>query len=295
MHPGYYSTKFGERHFKDKLVKVQHHFAHILSCMVENDMPEDSEVIGLAFDGTGYGTDKTIWGSEVLTVSYRGFKRVFHLRPYRLPGGDKAVKEPCRTAVSLLYETFGEKAISNDLIPIPDKEKRFFLDMIKKGINSPVTTSMGRLFDGVASIIGLKHDISYHAQAAITLEQTALRSDETGSYLFTIENGIIDYRPIIKNIVNDLISAMPKETIAKKFHNTIVEIIIHVSEVLRKKTGIKTVALSGGVFQNTILLENAFNRLKNNGFIPLIHQLVPPNDGGISLGQAAYSRFLNES
>ncbi|MEK6528674.1 MAG: carbamoyltransferase HypF [Nitrospirota bacterium] len=292
MHPGYYSTKFGERHFKDKLLKVQHHFAHILSCMAENNMPENSEVIGFAFDGTGYGTDKTIWGSEVLIASYKGFKRVFHLRPYRLPGGDKAVKEPRRTAISLLYETFGDKAMDTGLISIPEKEQMFFLDMIKKGINSPFTTSMGRLFDGISSIIGLKHTTSYHAQAAIALEQTALKSGETGSYPFIVEDDIIDYRPLIEKIAGDLKSGVPKETIAKKFHNTIVEIVIHVSEILRKETYIKTVALSGGVFQNSILLENTFNRLKEDGFIPLIHQLVPPNDGGISLGQVIYGNFL---
>ncbi len=292
MHPGYYSTKFGERHFKDKLFKVQHHFAHILSCMTENDIPEGKEVTGFAFDGTGYGMDKTIWGGEVLTASYKGFERVFHLRPFRLPGGDKAVKEPCRTSLSLLYETFGEKGMDFDFIPMPREERQFFIQMIKKNINSPVTTSMGRLFDAVSSIIGLKHKVSYHAQAAIALEQAALRSDETHSYPFIIENRIIDYRPVIANTVNDLKSGMPKETIAKKFHNTIADIIISISESLRKKTGISTVALSGGVFQNTILLENVFDKLKEREFTPLIHQIVPSNDGGISLGQAAYSRFF---
>lgn len=292
MHPRYYSTKFGERHFKDKLVKVQHHFAHILSCMIENDIPAEEEVIGFAFDGTGYGVDKTVWGGEVLIASYKGFKRVLHLRPYRLPGGDKAVKEPCRTAFSLLYETFGEKAMDIEHIPIPERERLFFINMIKKNINSPVTTSMGRLFDGVSSIIGLKHNTSYHAQAAIALEQTALRSDEIDSYPFIIENSIIDYRPMIEKIVNNLKSGVPKEIIAKKFHNTIVELIIYISESIKKETGISTVALSGGVFQNTILLENAFTRLKERGFTPLIHQLAPPNDGGISLGQVVYSNFL---
>ena len=292
MHSGYYSTKYGEKHFKDKLFKVQHHFAHILSCMIENDVPEDAEVIGFAFDGTGYGIDKTIWGGEVLTASYKGFKRMFHLRPFRLIGGDKAVKEPCRTAFSLLFESFGDEVMGMDFISLTQQERLFFLNMLKKNINSPVTTSMGRLFDGISSIISLKHKTFYHAQAAIMLEQCAIRSQETDSYPFIIENNIIDYRPLIREVVRDLKSEKPKETIAKKFHNTIVEIIINISEFSRKETGISTVALSGGVFQNTILLENAFNKLKDKGFIPLIHQLVPPNDGGISLGQAVYSQFL---
>ncbi len=290
MHPGYYSTKFGERHFKDKLVKVQHHFAHILSCMAENDIPEEEEVIGFAFDGTGYGIDKTIWGSEVLIASYKGFKRVSHLRLFRLPGADKVVEDPRRTALSLLFETLGEKAMDIDYIPIPRKERAFFINMIKRNINSPVTTSMGRFFDGVSSIIGLKHEVSYHAQAAVALEQSALRSNETHLYPFIIENSIIDYRPMIENIVNDLKLEMPKETIAKKFHNTIIDIIIHISESIRKETGLGIVALSGGVFQNTILLENVFNKLKERGFITIMHQLVPANDGGVSLGQVVATR-----
>ena len=292
MHPGYYSTKFGVRHFSDKLVKVQHHFAHILSCMAENDIPEDTGVIGFAFDGTGYGTDKTLWGGEVLIASYKGFRRAYHLRPFRLPGGDKAVKEPCRTGFSLLYGTFGDEAGENDYIPLTKVEKAFFTGMIKGNINSPATTSMGRLFDGVASIIGLRHKVSYHAQAAIDLEQLALRSDDTGSYPFSIEQNIIGHRPVIEMIVNDLKAKAPKEIIARKFHNTIVKMIIFVAELLRKETGISHVALSGGVFQNSILLENTYQRLRERGYTPLIHQLVPANDGGISLGQAVYSRFL---
>jgi hydrogenase maturation protein HypF len=295
MHPGYYSTKFGERYFKDKLIKVQHHFAHTLSCMAENEMPEDAKVIGFAFDGTGYGMDKTIWGSEVLIASYKDFKRAFHLRPFKLPGGDKVIKEPYRTALSLLFETFGEKVMDMDIIPLSQKEKAFFIHMIKKNINSPLTTSMGRLFDGVSSIIGLKHETSYHAQAAIALEQLALRSSEPDSYHFIIEKGIIDYRPLIKGIVSDLKLKVQKEIIARKFHNTIINIIIHIAESIKKETGLRIVTLSGGVFQNTILLENVFNKLKGRGFTPLIHQVVPSNDGGISLGQIVYSHFLSYS
>ncbi len=289
MHPGYYSTIFGEKHYRDKLVKVQHHFAHILSCMAENDVAEDEEVIGFAFDGTGYGLDKTVWGSEVMIASYAGFSRVFHLRPYSLPGGEKAVKEPVRTAFSLLYETFGDKAAGLDLLPVFEKERLFYLDMIKKGVNSPLTTSMGRLFDGISSITGLKHKVSYHAQAAIALEQSALWSNESMAYPFTIKDKIIDYRPMIKEILNDLKSEIPKEAIARKFHNSVIEVIISLSDSIRNEVGITKVALSGGVFQNEILLGGAFNELKERGFTPLIHQLVPPNDGGVSLGQAVFS------
>lgn len=290
MHPGYYSTIFGERHYKDRLVKVQHHFAHILSCMAENDIQTDEEVIGFAFDGTGYGTDKTVWGSEVMIVSYSGFKRSYHLHPYHLPGGEKAVKEPFRTALSLLYETFGD-ASEFDLLSLTEKESRFYTEMIKKGVNSPLTTSMGRLFDGVASIIGIKHHVSYHAQAAVMLEQAAQRSDEEVKYAFRMEESLIDFRPMIREIVKDKQSGVQIEVISKKFHNTIIEIVISLSESLRKSTGITKVALSGGVFQNAILLSGAFNKLQERGFTPLIHQLVPSNDGGISLGQVVAGNF----
>lgn len=290
MHPRYFSTIFGEKHYKDKLVKVQHHFAHILSCMAENDIQKDAEVIGFAFDGTGYGTDKTVWGSEVMTASYSGFKRSYHIRPYRLPGGEKAVKEPLRTALSLLYETFGDAA-EFELMSLTEQERRFYLDMIKKGVNSPLTTSMGRLFDGIASIVGLKHNVSYHAQAAVMLEQAALRSDENGGYHFNINEGIIDLRPMIREIAKDKRSGVSAEIIARKFHNTIIEMIISLSESLRNETGINKVALSGGVFQNAILLSGAFSKLQERGFTPLIHQIVPPNDGGISLGQVVAGNF----
>jgi hydrogenase maturation protein HypF len=291
MHPGYHSTAFGERKYKDRLLKVQHHFAHILSCMAENDIHADEEVIGIAFDGTGYGPDNTVWGSEVMTASYSGFRRAYHLRPYRLPGGDKAVKEPLRTALSLLYETFGDEAAEFDLLPLSDRERKFYLDMIRKEVNSPLTTSMGRLFDGVSSIAGLKHKASYHAQAAIALEQAAMRSDEEGLYPFNTEGSSIDFRPMIQEIIKDKRAGTSTEDIAKKFHNTIIEIILLVSGSIRNETGITKVALSGGVFQNGILLDGAFNKLKERGFTPLIHQLVPPNDGGISLGQVVAANF----
>jgi len=292
MHPGYYSTRYGETEYPDKLVKVQHHYAHILSCMAENGLPEDAEVIGFAFDGTGYGLDKTIWGSEALIASYKGFRRALHLRPYRLPGGDKAVQEPRRTALSLLYDTFGEKAYDLQCSPFEEKEKILLLEIIKKNINCPVTTSMGRLFDAVASIIGLHHKISYHAQAAVALEQLARKSRDTESYPFVISNNMIYQLPIIDRIVEDVLAEVPAEVIARKFHNTIENIVVEAALVLREETGISRVALSGGVFQNALLLENTVNKLQEQGFIPLIHQLVPPNDGGISLGQAVFSHCL---
>lgn len=293
MHPGYYSTKYGEIHYGDKLLKVQHHFAHIVSCMTENEMPLDGEVIGFAFDGTGYGPDKTIWGGEVFMASYRGFKRIYHITPYKLPGGEKAVLEPFRTAFSLLYETFGEKAQEIDHLPLTREERSFFINMLKKDINSPVTTSMGRLFDGVASLIGLTHRASFHAQPAIAMEQSALKSDTSDSYPCIVKNNMIYQFPVIDLLVEDVNAGLPQEVIAKKFHNTILEIITTIAEKVREETGINTVAFSGGVFQNVILLENSFTNLQERGFTTLIHQLVPPNDGGIALGQAVAAHYLH--
>ncbi len=293
LHPGYYSTRYGERHFPQRLIKVQHHFSHLLSCMIENETPEEEKVIGFSFDGTGYGFDKSVWGGEVIIASYRGFERFYHLKPYRLPGGEKAIKEPYRTALSLLYETFGDDMPDFAIPHLDKKERSFMLHMIKRGINSPFTTSMGRLFDGISSIIGIRHRTSYHAQAAIELEQLSLRSDTEDVYPFVIEDNIIDWRPIIKGIVRSTDSGIKREEIARRFHNTIIEIILSISETLRKKRGLKIVALSGGVFQNTILTECTYYKLKERGFIPIIHQIVPPNDGGISLGQVIAGHFQN--
>jgi len=293
LHPGYHSTKYGEKHYGDRLMKVQHHFSHILSCMTENEIPADAEVIGFAFDGTGYGPDRTIWGGEVFIATFRGFRRIYHMEPYKLPGGEKAVHEPVRTAFSLLYETFGEKALELDLLPLTPEERSFFFNMLRKDLNSPVTTSMGRLFDGVASIIGLTHRASYHAQPAIALEQSALGADVTDSYPCIVKNNMIYQFPVIDRLVDDVHAGVPREVMARKFHNTLLEIITTVAETVREETGITTVVLSGGVFQNAILLENSFTNLKERGFRPLIHQLVPPNDGGIALGQAAAAHYLH--
>lgn len=293
MHPGYYSTKFGELYFSGNLLTVQHHFSHILSCMAENELPVDSKVIGFAFDGTGFGLDNSIWGSEVMIASYEGFERAFHLKPYRMPGGEKAVKEPLRIAISLLYETFGDEAESVPFSPLSGKEKSILMAMIKKEINSPLTSSMGRLFDGVASLVNLSHKISYHAQAAIALEQQAMKSDSNDSYKFRYGNRTIYHNSVIGGIVDDLKSGTPVDDIARKFHNSIIEMIVTIADSLRAKTGISNVALSGGVFQNHLILENSFLNLRERGFTPLIHQKVPANDGGISLGQAVYSHFYD--
>lgn len=285
LHPGYYSTAFGERHYGDQMVKIQHHFAHILSCMADNDIPPKEGVIGFAFDGTGYGTDGTIWGSETLIVSDGEYRRMCHLRPFRLPGGEKAIREPRRTAFSLLLDTYGSPEAIPDILPLSETEKSFFTHMLMNHVNSPLTTGMGRLFDGVSSITGCVQRASYHAQPAVLLEQMAMVSGQKGAYPLPIEGEVVDYRMMIGRVVDDIRAGMPRAEISRKFHNSVIHLVVNTAESLKKLTGIDRIALSGGVFQNNILLEDLNLHLTERGFIPLTHQQVPSNDGGISLGQ----------
>ena len=299
LHPEYLSTKYANKlktqNSKLQTIGVQHHHAHIVSCMVENGVK--GKVIGVAFDGTGYGTDGKIWGGEFLIADYRDFKRVAHLKYIPLPGGDMAIKEPYRMAISYLYQTLGNdfKKLKLDFNRRWDKDKiGILLQMIDKNINSPLTSSMGRLFDAVSSLIRICDISSYEAQAAIELQQeaekaTGYRLQATG-YKYKIEDEkgvfIIDSRPIILGIVEDMKKKVVKSTIAAKFHNTVVEFTLDVCKRLKKKTGIDRVTLSGGVFQNRLLLDKTLEKLRKNSFTCYIHSRVPANDGGISLGQA---------
>ena len=299
LHPEYLSTKYANKlralNLKLRPIGVQHHHAHIVSCMVENGVK--GRVMGVAFDGTGYGTDGKIWGGEFLIADYRDFKRVGHLKYISLPGGDMAIKEPYRIAISYLYQTLGNdfKKLKLDFNRRRDKSKvQILLKMIDKNINSPLTSSMGRLFDAVSSLMGICDMASYEAQAAIELQQeaekaTGYRLQATG-YKFKIneEKGIfiINPEPIILGIVEDLKKKVVKSTIAAKFHNTVAEFTLDVCKRLKKKTGIDRVTLSGGVFQNRLLLDKTLEKLRKNSFTCYIHSRVPTNDGGISLGQA---------
>ncbi|SMP06038.1 Hydrogenase maturation protein, carbamoyltransferase HypF [Desulfurobacterium pacificum] len=290
-HPGYYSTKFAEKRFSDKLIKVYHHHSHVISCMAENELPIGEKVIGLSFDGTGYGVDGSIWGGEFLVAGYTEFERAFHLKYFRLPGGDRAVKEPYRVAVSVLMEA---GINPSDVLNVDIKKISFISQMVEKGVNSPKTSSMGRLFDAVAAILGIRYKVSYHAQAAILLEEVALHSDSEDIYPFELERGVVDWRPIVRGIVSDFKKGVAVSDIAKKFHNTVVAFSVEVVRDIRNRTGIDRVALSGGVFQNRILSENIEEQLQKSGFTVLTHQVVPPNDAGISLGQAVYGGLIEK-
>jgi hydrogenase maturation protein HypF len=301
MHPDYLSTKYAQE-TRLPVFSVQHHFAHVAACMAENEL--EGAVLGVAWDGTGYGPDGTIWGGEFLLTGEKGFTRVASFRKFRLPGSALAIKEPRRTALGLMYEIEGDSLFDqNDLNPVQafsSKEISVLAQMLRKGIHSPWTSSAGRLFDAVASLSGLRQVVRFEGQAAMELE-FALAKEQTGDqYPFRLTNGsshenqpgmIIDWEPMVRLILQDVHAAIPLARISQKFHNTMVEIIVKVAERIAQKR----VVLSGGCFQNKFLLEHAVQKLEQEGFKAYWHQRVPPNDGGIALGQIfAASRLMSK-
>ncbi len=312
MHPDYLSTKFA-RECGIPAMSVQHHYAHVAACMAENEI--DGTVLGVSWDGTGYGLDGTVWGGEFLLTNETAFTRTASFRRFRLPGGPSAIKEPRRTALGVLYEILGNGVFDNkELLPIrsfDSRETSILARMLQKGIHSPWTTSAGRMFDAVASLTGLRQQIKYEGQAAMELE-FAIGSEKTeDGYPFRISNRtdaqqpegkqtevlwtqagmIVDWEPLIRAILGDVQDAIPLARISKKFHNTLVEVIVEVA----RRVAEERVVLTGGCFQNRILTESAVRRLEADGFRPYWHQRIPPNDGGIAVGQiVAASRLLKQ-
>jgi hydrogenase maturation protein HypF len=294
LHADYASTQYAREHAGSTLVMgVQHHHAHMASCMAENDL--DEPVIGVAFDGTGFGTDGTIWGGEFLMGDYRAFQRLAHLRPVAMPGGDRAIHEPWRMAVSYLADAGQDVAMLSG--GIPASSLRVVETMIVRRINAPTTSSAGRLFDAVAALAGVRQEVSYEGQAAIELEWLASGVAADGAYAFDVvetregtppvETLVLDMRPTIVEVVRDVRRGTAPAAIGRRFHATIVEMIARVCDRLRAKTGVDAVVLSGGVFLNALLAEGAVARLTIDGFRVYRHRRVPPNDGGLSLGQLA--------
>ena len=302
LHPDYLSTRYAKE-FKDiKKVQVQHHHAHIISCMAENRL--DGSVIGLSFDGTGYGTDGNIWGGEVLVADAGQFRRAAYLSYVPMPGSAKAIKEPWRMAVSYLYDAFNESFWDLDLPmfkEIDEKKIKIMVDMISKKINSPYTSSLGRLFDGVAAIIGIRNQVFFEGQAAMELEMLiapTLSSEKdqwragektiaTYDYEWVSKDGyIVLLEPIIRGVVKDMEKGVHPSEISSKFHMTLICLFSELCEVIRKESGLNRVVLSGGVFQNSILLTGLIRKLEKKSFEVFTHHLVPTNDGGISFGQA---------
>jgi hydrogenase maturation protein HypF len=285
-HPDYISTKYAKK-TKLPVVGVQHHYAHVLSCMAENQI--EGSVLGVSWDGTGYGLDRTIWGGEFLKLTRTSFQRFAHFRTFHLPGGEMAVKEPRRSALGVLFEMYGGEIIEkHKLLPIQmfsEMELKNVIRMLQRNLNSPITSSAGRLFDAVASIVGIRHLNAYEGQAAMELEFASNGVEIDATYLYNmVEDGsslVVDWEPMVHQIIDDLSTGKPTSHISAKFHNTLADVIVEVA----KRSGEQQVALSGGCFQNKYLTEAAVYQLQHAGFRPYWHQRVPPNDGGIALGQ----------
>jgi hydrogenase maturation protein HypF len=288
LHPEYLSTKYALDLDGVELEGVQHHHAHVASCLADNG--ERGPAIGVAFDGLGYGTDGTIWGGELLVADLVGFERVGHFEPVPMPGGTAAIREPWRMAAASLDLCY-EGGVPEDLDVVRRNRRRWeeIVRLARARVNSPLTSSVGRLFDAVSAILGVRDRVNYEGQAAIELEQLA-DPKEAGVYQATIGSGWpfrISGADLVRAVVDDLRAGEEPAIIAARFHNGVAATIVGTCEVIGARTGLRTVALSGGVFQNLLLLERTVGRLERAGFSVLLHSRVPPNDAGISLGQAA--------
>jgi len=291
LHPDYLSTRYAMSLDIPK-IGIQHHFAHALSCMAEHGSVGPG--LAIVMDGTGYGEEGTVWGGEFLEVTVQGYKRLGHLKQIPLPGGDKAVWEPWRMAAAYLERIYGDfQGLHIPFVKKLDLERWSQIQLaVKARINAPLCSSMGRLFDAVSALLNVRGVVNYEGQAAVELEQL-VKEGELGEYPFKIfeheECLIIDPDSIIEGIVNDIKLKENPSVISTRFHNSITRIISQMAIKVRERTGLSDVFLSGGVFQNTFLLEKAWDILNDNGFRVYIHKKIPPNDGCISLGQAFYA------
>ena len=293
MHPCYISTKTGRGFGNLPVVSVQHHHAHIASCMAEHHL--DEKVIGVALDGTGFGDDGMIWGAEFLLCDLSGYSRISHFEYLPQPGGDLATEEPWRMAVSYLYKVFGSDLANLELPFLKNIEPEKIatvIRMIDRKINCPMTSSAGRLFDAVASILNLCQVSSFQAEGPMLLE-SKVQPGNTGCYPFTIDQ-TISFDKTVRGIVEDVKHGTPVAATATKFHNTIISVIFESVKTIRMKEGIDKVVLSGGVFQNKYLLEGTISLLEKNHFKVYAHAAVPTNDGGIALGQLSVASKRRE-
>ncbi len=306
LHPDYLATRYAKetaaKSANIKLIPIQHHHAHAVSCMVDNGL--EKPVIGIILDGTGYGSDGNIWGGEFMIADYGKFTRMGHLEYLPLPGGDLAIKKPFRTAVSYLLSLIGENSLNQDLpfLKTVDKlELNIIRQQIERKVNSPLTSSCGRLFDAVAALIGIRNEIDYEAQAAIEMEMLAYEyteENETDYYPFLIikhgDLSIVKLVDLFSAVIRDLLNGLTKARIAMRFHNTVARMIVEMCREISEQTGLTQVVLSGGVFQNRLLLRKGIGLLEASGFEVFTHQKVPTNDGGISLGQTVIANFISE-
>jgi hydrogenase maturation protein HypF len=289
MHPNYLATRYAlERAQRENLpiFSIQHHHAHIAACMAEHGLDGSQPVIGLSFDGTGYGEDGAIWGGEVLVADYKSYQRRFHLEYFPLPGGDAAVKKPARVALALLWSLGLEWDESLASVQEFCAEDQITLRaQLEKKINTPITSSMGRLFDAAAALAGVRQKVNYEAQAAIEFEALADESESEG-YPFGLDQDRVQLRSALQALIRDVMAGVRVSKISARFHNGLAEMTREICVKIRSEAGINEVALSGGVWQNITLLRRTLSLLRGDGFVVYIHHEVPTNDGGLSLGQA---------
>jgi hydrogenase maturation protein HypF len=290
LHPNYLSTRYAlQRAERDNLptFAVQHHHAHIAACMAEHGLTGESLLIGVAFDGTGYGEDAAIWGGEFLIADYVGYQRPYHLAYFPLPGGDAAIRRPARTALALLWQLgldWDER-----LAPTKDlcyEERKALRVQLERGLNTPLTSSLGRLFDAAAALAGVRQKVNYEAQAAIEFEALADPLEE-GEYPFAVNRPEVQPRPAFEALRADVLAGVPLPVISARFHNGLAEMVCEVCCRIRSESKLNAVVLSGGVWQNQLLLARTLARLHREGLQVYIHRWVPTNDGGLALGQAA--------
>jgi hydrogenase maturation protein HypF len=288
LHPNYLSTRFALQESGLPAIGVQHHHAHVASCMADNGIR--GKVIGIALDGTGYGTDGKIWGGEFLVCDFAHFERRGHLDYIPLAGGDRAVRQPWRSALAYLDSAFGRDAVPTGLPlfdSVPAKQIEFVRTMIGRKIQTVQTSSCGRLFDAVSSILGIRHETTYEGQAAIELEAMASGDDKTYAFGFAGTDPFqIDLRATIRSLTQDCLSGVPPGVVSARFHRTMAQVVVESCISIREIDGLNRVCLSGGTFQNLRLLESSVACLQQRGFDVFVHHRVPPNDGGLSLGQA---------
>jgi hydrogenase maturation protein HypF len=291
LHPDYFSTKWAIEREGREHVSVQHHHAHVAACMAENHL--EGKVIGMALDGTGYGTDGAIWGGEILLTDYANFERAAHFEYVPLPGGAAAIREPWRVAVSYLAKHFGSDVNALKLPflnEIDPRKLHVVLMMAQREVHSPRTSSCGRLFDAVAALVGLRTKVSYEAQAAIELEMAAHESSDEGAYPFDVipANSVwqIGTRALFDWLIADIGKGASVPDMSRRFHNGLVAVLVELAEKIREKHELSRVCLSGGCFQNVLLFESMLAALRKREFAVYFHSEVPPGDGGISLGQA---------
>lgn len=290
LHPDYLSTRYAlEFNQKLPLIGVQHHHAHIASCMADNGLM--GPVIGVAFDGSGFGPDGSVWGGEFIVATYKGFERMGHIENMPLPGGEISIRKPYRLALAYVRTLLGETPDLPSFGRIPAEEQEIILAQITRGINTPLTSSCGRLFDSVSALLGFKRTISFEGQAAVALEMAAARSERGASYPFGLEkeDGLwqVKLKQLFRSVIEEMTSAVPISEISFKFHGTVAHMIRDATTAVSAETGITKIILSGGCFQNRLLLDLTLPLLAHAGLTCFVHRQVPCNDGGLALGQAA--------